>query len=104
MPLTEGEIEKLVVEIHSTVAVLAERQIAASRVAEERQTEIAAKLDGVITRQDKTNGTVAAINHKQTLQDGAMAVLRWQAGITIGIVSAGAGVAGVVLAIVAKGG
>lgn len=101
--MTDGEIEQLLRETHTTVTVLAERQIADQASAREWRSMVADKLDGVTARQDKTNGTVAAIDHKQTLQDGAMGVLQWLLTAVIGMTGAGAAVAGVVLALVWKG-
>ena len=87
------EIERLIVETHATVATLVERSVSADN-----------KLAGIIARVDKTNGSVAAIQAEQYKQDGALMLFKWLFAATIGIMSVGASIAGVVLAIVSRGG
>ena len=60
-------------------------------------------LKRVEDRLTKQNGTVADIREEQLVQRGAMGALRWMVTLTIAMVSAGAAVAGVVLAILARG-
>lgn len=49
-----------------------------------------------------TNGHVADIIREQERQKGGIAVLQWMVTVAIAMVAAGAGVAGVILAIVAQ--
>ncbi len=90
--LTDVDMQQLIVETHSTVATLVERSRA-----------IDSKLTGVIARQDIANGSVADIQKEQYRQDGALSAFRWMLATLIAVTGVGAGVAGVVLALVAKG-
>lgn len=91
MLVTSEEVERLIVETHSTVAMLVERS-----------TGIEDKLLGVQRRIDKINGSVADIQGEQSEQKGAVGALKWLLAVLISVTSAGAAIAGIVLAIVAR--
>ena len=98
MLVENAELERLIVETHSTVAMLVERS-----------TGIEDKLTGVQRRVDKINGSIAAVQgdmglmqKEQAMQDGALGALKWLITILISMTGVGAAVAGVVLALVAK--
>jgi hypothetical protein len=52
----------------------------------------------------RTNGLVAQLQANDLKREGALNILKWLIGLTLALVSAGAAVAGVVLALVARGG
>ena len=54
--------------------------------------------------QQRTNGAVARLSEEQLIAKGALGIVKWMIGFTIGMVGVGAAVAGIVLAIVARGG
>lgn len=85
------ELERLIVETHSTVATLVERSISVDN-----------KLAGLIVRVDKTNGTVAAVQAEQYKQTGAISMFKYLFAVLLTVMSVGAGIAGVVLALVAN--
>ena len=87
------EIERLIVETHATVATLIERSVSVDN-----------KLAGIITRVDKTNGSVAAIQAEQYKQEGAAAMFKWMFAAVLVVMSVGVAVAGFVLAVVTKTG
>ena len=89
--MDNAELTKLIVETHGTVSALVERTIAIDN-----------KLMGVIARQDTNNGHVADIQREQYRQDGALSAFRWMLATLIAVTGIGVGVAGVVLALVAK--
>lgn len=93
MLVIDEALQKLIIETHSTVATLVERSIAVDN-----------KLAVLLVRVDKTNGSVAAIQAEQYKQDGALVLFKWLFAATISIMAVGASVAGVVLAIVSRGG
>ena len=91
MLVENAELERLIVETHSTVATLVERSIG-----------IENKLLGVQHRQDTANHATAKLQQEQYRQDGALGALRWLLTILLSVTGAGAAIAGVVLAIVAQ--
>ena len=93
MLLTDDEIQRYIVETHSTVATLVERSVSMDN-----------KLAGLLVRVDKTNGSVADIRRDQYKLDGAVSVFKWLFAATLSIMTIGVGVAGIVLAIVSRGG
>jgi acetyl-CoA carboxylase alpha subunit len=89
MRLETPEIERLLVETHSTVAAVAERTVAMDN-----------KLAGLLVRVDKTNGTVAAVQAEQYKQSGAISMFKYLFALLLSVMTVGAGIAGVVLALV----
>lgn len=89
--MENAEVERLIVETHSTVAMLVERSAG-----------IEDKLTGVQRRIDKINGSVAAVQAEQATQEGALGALKWLLALLISVTGVGAAVAGIVLAIVAR--
>lgn len=89
--MEQPELERLIVETHSTVATLVERSISIEK-----------NVIGVQARQDVTNGNVADIRKDQYRQDGERAAFKWMFTAMMAMMGVGVGVAGVVLAIVAK--
>jgi len=97
MRLESPEVERLIVEIHSTVATLDERTRSMDRT-------MAVQFTAVTTRQDIANGIVAKIKTEQDEQRGGMVMVKWLIAVTLTVMSVGAAIAGVVLAIVSRGG
>lgn len=62
---------------------------------------VMSRLESHVAQQ---NGLVAKMNEKQLHTEGALAAMRWLMTVVLGMVTAGAAVAGIVLAILAKGG
>ena len=93
MLLETPELERLIVETHSTVATLVERSVSMDN-----------KLAGLLIRVDKTNGSVAAIQAEQYKQDGAISIFKYLFAAVLAVMTLGVGVAGIVLALVSKGG
>ena len=77
-----AEVSDLIREMHGDLKVLVDR------------------VGKIEQHQAATNGNVATLKANDLRQEGAMGVLRWLVLTTLGVVSAGAGVAGVVLALV----
>lgn len=102
--LVAENVEGLLREMHGQITASVARLDSIEDKVDGLKVDLEHTRREVTARQDKTNGTVAAIKSEQEQQKGAVAVIRWLAAFTIAIVSAGAAVAGVVLAIVASNG
>lgn len=77
---------ELIMEIHGDVKVLMNQ------------------VKAIEQHQRATNGSVADLKANDLRQEGALSMLKWLVGITLAMVSASAGVAAVVLAIVTQRG
>lgn len=80
--MSVAEVSDLIREMHGDIKVLVER------------------VTAIEQHQAVTNGSVATLKANDLRQEGAMSVLKYMLGVTLAIVTAGVGVAGLVLAYV----
>lgn len=96
--------DDLLREMHGTLSAMTVRVASIDEKVDALKHDVAVSRREITDRQDRTNGSVAAIKSEQEQAKGAIGVMRWLLAATVGLVGAGAAVAGVILALVAQGG